>query len=120
MKTLIKILLVFILFSACEKEEDIPINLSGAWSTSDPNYKIDISLFQSGPVISGTGEMECYFADILYYDIIVAGNYFHPIVTFTLLTEKGDFIGRYDGYIWDNKTIQGKLNGAVNLIFQRQ
>ena len=119
MKTLIKILLVFILFSACEKE-DTPINLSGVWSASDPNYKIDISLFQSGPVINGTGKMECYFTDTLYYDIIVAGNYFHPGITFTLFTKKGEFIGRYDGHIWDNKTIQGKWKGAVNLIFQRQ
>ena len=115
------IVLVVIILSVvlCSCEESTYTDMRGQWKVTSVNYKIDITLFHSGTVMTGTGVLTWDFESLTTYDIDVVGNYFHPGVALTFVTKNGQEY-RYDGDLLDNRTIQGKLNGETNLTFYRQ
>ena len=52
--------------------------MRGTWIALDPNHDIEITLFHSGSVITGTGEMTLSFRTTTQYSVMVLGNYFYP------------------------------------------
>ena len=106
-----------IVLSSCE--EDNYTDMRGQWKVTSTNYKIDITLFHSGTVMTGSGTLTCNFKYLVTYNIDIVGNYFHPGVALEFVTKSGQKY-RYDGELLDNRTIQGKLNGETNLTFKRQ
>jgi len=109
-------LLFFICFLVgCEKKDDT--DLRGKWEAADPNYKITMSLFHSGSVITGKGILISNFETILSYDLMIKGNYFSPGISLILTTKAKEYT--FDGDLLNTKTIQGKLDGYTNLTFKR-